>query len=488
MALVEGYSSSSEDEELNLSKKTEVKAVFPGNLDDDLLVHRASGESELRKRDFASTIEKVYYDEALLKLKLDKSGKKNSKKLKNKRLKNSNPEDEDYMGPWAKYEESDEDETQLYEDNYEGNGDKKDQESLLNDIDEDNGEEEENRTTTEFLGSTGKDYLGRTYMHIPNDILVDLRKDPRSIERFVPKKVIYTFKGHTKGITKLQFFPKSGHLLLSASNDGKIILWDMYHNRGPLRGFYGHNQAVKDICFNNNGSQFLSCSFDKSIHLWDTETGEILKSFKFSSVPNTICFNPMNDNEFVVGLSNHKIEHFDVSRVEYQESIRTYAHHMGAINTIINLDNDKFISTSDDKSVRIWRWNVNIPIKVISSPQQYSMPAAVSHPEGNYFALQSMDNSIQVVHNSGKFKFNRKKKFAGHSNSGYGIDIDISPDGKIIMSGDAKGFGYFWDWKSTKIVTKIKVSDKLISCIKFHPQETSKVVMAGSSGDIYLCD
>ena len=39
------------------------------------------------------------------------------------------------------------------------------------------------------------------------------------------------------------------------------------------RPFLGHSKAVRDISFNNSGTQFLSAAYDRYVKLWDTETG-----------------------------------------------------------------------------------------------------------------------------------------------------------------------------------------------------------------------
>lgn len=35
----------------------------------------------------------------------------------------------------------------------------------------------------------------------------------------------------------------------------------------------GHSKAVRDICYNNTGTQFLSAAYDRYLKLWDSETG-----------------------------------------------------------------------------------------------------------------------------------------------------------------------------------------------------------------------
>lgn len=64
-----------------------------------------------------------------------------------------------------------------------------------------------------------------------------------------------------------------------------VQLWEFYNERRCIRTFSGHSQAVRDVHFNNAGTEFLSASYDKTVKLWDTETGLTLFIFlllKFS--------------------------------------------------------------------------------------------------------------------------------------------------------------------------------------------------------------
>ncbi|EAZ62910.2 predicted protein [Scheffersomyces stipitis CBS 6054] len=505
MSLVQGYSSS-EEEGVQLPQLP----VYDIRTYSEKHSAKSENESEAiatensrKRKAFGATIEGAYYDRATFELqaKLERRNKSASQEVKSKARKikkkrSKNGSDDDYLGPWARYESESEDldqenEAEVKTEEYYNNDKKNEQESdnEASNVGSDNENENDPKSTTEFLGSQEHDYLGRTYMHVWRDLPIDLSKEPSTHECFVPKKVIHTFSGHPRGVNKLEFFPKSGHLLLSCGNDGEVRLWDLYHKFELLRVFHGHSQAVKDVTFNSSGTEFLSCGYDKKVILWDTETGEIKKSLRVKAIPNVLRFNPKNEDEFIVGLSNNDIEHYDLSSLDFHTPVQTYNHHLGAINSLTIIDdNNKFMSTGDDKTVRFWNWQINIPIKFISDPSQHSMPAAAIYPGGSFIALQSMDNSVKVIQGHGKFRFNKKKTFRGHNVAGYGIGLDISPDGKILMSGDAKGCGYFWDWKTCKLVKKLKVCDKPISCIKFHPQESSKVVLAGITGEIYFCD
>ncbi|KAF9273747.1 hypothetical protein BGZ68_001245 [Mortierella alpina] len=340
--------------------------------------------------------------------------------------------------------------------------------------------------TTIFHGKEEHDYMGRTYMHVPLDLDVNLHGEPGSKECFVPKKLLHTWTGHTKGVSAIRFIPKSAHLLLSGSMDSKVKLWDVYHDRRVLRTFLGHSKAVRDVTFNNDGTKFLSASYDRNMKLWDTETGQCISTFSTKKIPYVVKFNPDEDkqNVFLAGCSDHKIYQFDTNTGEV---IQEYDQHLGPVNSITFVDdNRRFVTTSDDKSLRAWEYDIPVVIKYIAEPDMHSMPAVALSPNQKWLACQSLDNQIFIYGAKDRFRQNRKKLFSGHMVAGYACQPSFSPDGRYLSSGDSEGNLWVWDWKTCKVHKKFKAHNEVVIDCAWHPHETSLVATASWDSTIKL--
>lgn len=170
------------------------------------------------------------------------------------------------------------------------------------------------------------------------------------------------------------------------------------------------------------------------------------------------------------------------------EITQEYDHHLGPVNTITFVDdNRRFVTTSDDKSIRVWDFDIPVPIKYIAEPAMHSMPAVGMHPNKKWLAMQSLDNQI-LIFGSDSFKQNRKKRFAGHTVAGYACKPAFSPDGRFITSGDGQGNLYAWDWKNGRIISKIKAHSQALIQHAWLPHESSKVVTSSWDGLIKLWD
>jgi len=67
--------------------------------------------------------------------------------------------------------------------------------------------------------------------------------------------------------------------------------------------------------------------------------------------------------------------------------------------------------------------------------------------------------------------------------------VNFSPDGKYVLSGDSEGRCFFWEWQHPyKIVRTIKAHDGVCIGAVWHPMETSKVVTCGWDGAIKMWD
>lgn len=352
---------------------------------------------------------------------------------------------------------------------------------------------------SEFYGEEEYDYQGRsTVMHPDQTLSIDLRGEMPPLEErknYHPKKLIHTFKHPTQGherrpITATRFFPNSGHVLLTAGADSKILLWDAFHKRSLVKSYLGHKKAITDVDFTPSGAHFLSGSFDRKMKHWDTETGACLTRFSTGANPHCLRWNPSEPSLFLAGMSDKKIVQFDVRVASDRKPVQEYDHHLQAVNTITFVDEDRrFITTSDDRSLRAWDFHIPVPIKLVSDPSMFPLVRSAPHPSGKTVLFQSGDNQI-VAYETAKFRQSRKKSWRGMNTAGHAIDVAVSPDGALVASGDSGGFLCLYDYKTCKLVHKLQTSKEgsAVLCVAWQPRETSKVVTGGLDGSLKYWD
>src|SRR2546423_4501733 len=98
-----------------------------------------------------------------------------------------------------------------------------------------------------------------------------------------------TLKGHTKPVLDVDFGgPRGGTLLASCSSDLTIKLWDPSDEYKNIRTLPGHDHSISSIRFVPSGAAgsplsgnlLVSASRDKTLRLWDVTTGYCLKTIK----------------------------------------------------------------------------------------------------------------------------------------------------------------------------------------------------------------
>jgi pre-mRNA-processing factor 17 len=340
-------------------------------------------------------------------------------------------------------------------------------------------------TSSVFHGARARDYQGRSWIERPRGVNPDEEHDC-----FMPKRVLRTLSGHEAGVWDVALAPQYGHLLLSASTDKTVKVWnfcDDPEDYTNMRTYYGHEQAVRSVAFSEDERSFVSGSFDRSMKVWDLETGQCTGSFTNGSIVNQVLFSKREPNVVMSACKNRCVMQYDLRS---GEMVQEYNYHLDSVNSITFYgDGNRFMSTSDDKKILLWDYNTPTPHKYIAEPHMHSMPSATLSPDGTNIAGQCMDNTIRVYSTQGRFTLSKNREFKGHVVTGYSCQVAFSPNGRFLASGDESGQLWFWDWQRSKRLKTLKghSNGPLIS-LKWHPLRPSCMVSCGWDGKIKIWD
>lgn len=104
--------------------------------------------------------------------------------------------------------------------------------------------------------------------------------------------------------------------------------------------------------------------------------------------------------------------------------------HLGAVTTVTFVEDGKrLITTSDDRSLRVWEWDIPVDMKYIADPSMHAMPSVALSPDSKhslhcshvmltsmsakFVACQSMDNQVVTFTARDRFRPNGRKTFRG---------------------------------------------------------------------------
>jgi hypothetical protein len=162
--------------------------------------------------------------------------------------------------------------------------------------------------------------------------------------------LIRTLEGHLGSVRGCAFSP-DGKLIVSASDDGALKVWDSETGQS-LRTFEGHASLVSGCAFSPDGKLIVSASDDGALKVWDSETGQSLRTLEgHSTVVSGCAFSP--DGKLIVSASEDRT--LKVWDSETGQLLRTLEGHSSLMmGCAFSPDGKLIVSASSDRTLKVW--------------------------------------------------------------------------------------------------------------------------------------
>ncbi|KAG2054861.1 WD40 repeat-like protein [Suillus hirtellus] len=122
-----------------------------------------------------------------------------------------------------------------------------------------------------------------------------------------------TIRGHTGGVTGVAHLP-GGQRIITCSADRSLRLWDLESGAqiGSEWRDEGDEAAMIAMSLSPNGKTIASGSYDGTVRLWDVETGKVIVKWKeHTSFVQSVCWSP-NGGRVVSGSDDGTARAWDV--------------------------------------------------------------------------------------------------------------------------------------------------------------------------------
>lgn len=187
---------------------------------------------------------------------------------------------------------------------------------------------------------------------------VSLLEDMVHCKDRVPRKVLHRLEGHTDEVWFVQF-SHTGKYLASASKDASVIIWrcreliagECNKSNAMLHKLRGHSETICFLSWAPNDKKLLSCGSDRTIRLWDTNSGECARVFEKHAEQITACAWMPHGNTFVSGAHDSNIFEWSVETGECVASYPATAH----VNDVtVSKDGKILIATCSDNVIQVF--------------------------------------------------------------------------------------------------------------------------------------
>lgn len=143
----------------------------------------------------------------------------------------------------------------------------------------------------------------------------------------------------------------NGERLVSGSDDFTLYLWRPDTSNKPLARMTGHQQLVNDVRFSPDSRIIASASFDKSIKLWDGQSGAFIATLR-GHVQSVYMISWSADSRLLVSASaDSTLKLWDMKTKRLMSDLPGHADEVFAVDW--STDGERVASGGKDKVLKL---------------------------------------------------------------------------------------------------------------------------------------
>ncbi|KAI5892000.1 WD40 repeat-like protein [Schizophyllum commune H4-8] len=230
---------------------------------------------------------------------------------------------------------------------------------------------------------------------------------------------------------------RDGKYVASGSHDGTVRVWDE-GGRQQVWASHGHTDRVCAVAFSSDSTRIVSGGQDDTVRIWDAASGEQVgdELRGHAGYVSTVAFSP--DEKRIASSYYDEIWVWDVREAKKESNIPV--RHTTWITSVACSPDGKYIVSGSYQTVRLWNVQTGQPVGDLMTGHNDEVNCVTFSPDSTRVAIASDDRKVRVWDVETQLPVG---VLEGHDRPA--LCVAFSPDGTRLVSGSVDETLRLWD-------------------------------------------